>query len=124
MYVGDVYVGHPSWTSDVDTSNYFQVENGKLIIRQTGMYYVYAQICYNNTHDHNGYVIFHGHKPFLQCLITVPTNVSVKIHTCHTSGLIYLQANEHLHLRDFHRERSAILKDSNNRSYFGIIKIW
>ncbi|XP_036332179.1 protein eiger isoform X4 [Rhagoletis pomonella] len=122
-YSGDMYIGHPSWANEIDVDNYFRVENGVLTIREPGLYYVYAQVCYNNTHDQNGFVIFHGHKPFLQCLNTVPTNMPHKIHTCHTSGLIYLKENETIHLRDFHSDRNVILKDVNNRSYFGLIKI-
>ncbi|XP_067633038.1 protein eiger isoform X2 [Eurosta solidaginis] len=122
-YSGDMYIGHPSWTNEIDVSNYFKVENGVLTVYESGIYYVYAQVCYNNTHDQNGFMIFHGHRAFLQCLNTVPTNMPHKIHTCHTSGLIYLKENETIHLRDFHSDRNAILKDANNRSYFGLIKI-
>ncbi|XP_036223689.1 protein eiger isoform X2 [Bactrocera oleae] len=122
-FSGDMYIGHPSWSNEIDVDKYFKVENGVLTVYETGLYYVYAQVCYNNTHDQNGFVIFHGHKPFLQCLNTVPTNMPHKIHTCHTSGLIYLKEHETIHLRDFHSDRNAILKESNNRSYFGLIKI-
>uniref|UniRef100_A0A1A9UIY2 THD domain-containing protein n=1 Tax=Glossina austeni TaxID=7395 RepID=A0A1A9UIY2_GLOAU len=115
-YGGDMYIGHTSWTNEVNVDQYFHVENGVLTIRESGLYYVYAQVCYNNTHDHNGFVVFHGQRPFLQCLQTVPTNMSLKIHTCHTSGLIYLKTHEKLHLRDFHSDRNAVLKDSNNRT--------
>ncbi|XP_053964430.1 protein eiger isoform X2 [Anastrepha ludens] len=122
-YSGDMYIGHPSWSNEIDVDNYFKVENGILTVHEPGLYYVYAQVCYNNTHDQNGFVIFHGHKPFLQCLNTVPTNIPHKIHTCHTSGLIFLKESETIHLRDFHSDRNVILKDANNRSYFGLIKI-
>ncbi|XP_054090210.1 protein eiger [Zeugodacus cucurbitae] len=122
-FSGDMYIGHPSWSNEIDVDKYFKVESGVLTVYEPGLYYVYAQVCYNNTHDQNGFVIFHGHKPFLQCLNTVPTNMPHKIHTCHTSGLIYLKEHETIHLRDFHSERNAILKDANNRSYFGLIKI-
>lgn len=122
-YGGDMYIGHPSWTNEVNIDQYFHVESGVLTIREPGLYYVYAQVCYNNTHDHNGFVIFHGQRPFLQCLQTVPTNISLKIHTCHTSGLIFLKTYEKLHLRDFHSDRNAVLKESNNRSYFGLMRI-
>uniref|UniRef100_A0A0K8WJN7 THD domain-containing protein n=2 Tax=Bactrocera latifrons TaxID=174628 RepID=A0A0K8WJN7_BACLA len=122
-FSGDTYIGHPIWPNEIDVDKYFKVENGVLTVYETGLYYVYAQVCYNNTHDQNGFVIFHGHKPFLQCLNTVPTNMPHKIHTCHTSGLIYLKEHETIHLRDFHSDRNAILKESNNRSYFGLIKI-
>ncbi|XP_037952761.1 protein eiger-like isoform X2 [Teleopsis dalmanni] len=118
LYAGDIYIGEPSMSS-----SYFEVENGVLTVLESGLYYIYAQVCYNNTHDQNGFVIFHGHKPFLQCLNTVPTNIPLKIHTCHTSGLIHLRADETIHIRDFHTDRSVILKDTNNRSYFGLIKV-
>ncbi|XP_064543554.1 protein eiger isoform X2 [Drosophila montana] len=121
-YEGDMYMGHATASSDNQWQQHFSVNNGILTVHQPGLYYVYAQICYNNTHDQNGFIIFHGHNAFLQCLNTVPTNIS-KIHTCHTSGLIQLQKEESIHLRDIHQNRNVMLRDVSNRSYFGIIKI-
>ncbi|XP_030559350.1 protein eiger isoform X4 [Drosophila novamexicana] len=121
-YEGDMYMGHATASSDNQWQQHFSVNNGILTVHQPGLYYVYAQICYNNTHDQNGFIIFHGHNAFLQCLNTVPTHID-KIHTCHTSGLIQLQKEESIHLRDIHRDRNVMLRDVSNRSYFGIIKI-
>ncbi|KAH8306905.1 hypothetical protein KR044_000534 [Drosophila immigrans] len=118
---GDIFVGKAAENSNNQQA--FTVDSGVLIVQEPGLYYVYAQICYNNSYDENGYIIFHEHTPFLQCLNTVPTNMPQKVHTCHTSGLIQLERNEKIHLRDIHRQHKAILKESNNRSYFGIIKI-
>ncbi|SPP74465.1 protein eiger isoform X2 [Drosophila guanche] len=120
---GDMYIGHATAGSDTAWQEYFSVSNGVLTAHQPGLYYVYAQICYNNTHDQNGFIVFHGHNAFLQCLNTVPTNMPQKVHTCHTSGLIQLREQESIHLRDIHRDRNVLLRDSNNRSYFGIIKV-
>ncbi|XP_023031924.1 protein eiger isoform X1 [Drosophila willistoni] len=122
-YQGDMYIGHATATSDNTWQEYYSVNGGVLTVNQPGLYYIYAQICYNNTHDQNGFIIFHGQNAFLQCLNTVPTNMPQKIHTCHTSGLIELHENESIHLRDIHRDRNVMLRDSNNRSYFGIIKL-
>ncbi|XP_026840907.1 protein eiger isoform X2 [Drosophila persimilis] len=120
---GDMYIGHATAGSDNAWQEYFSITNGVLTAHHPGLYYVYAQICYNNTHDQNGFIVFHGHNAFLQCLNTVPTNMPQKIHTCHTSGLIQLREQESIHLRDIHRDRNVLLRDSNNRSYFGIIKL-
>ncbi|XP_023172617.2 protein eiger isoform X2 [Drosophila hydei] len=121
-YQGDMYMGHATASSDNQWQQHFSVQNGILTVHQTGLYYVYAQICYNNTHDQNGFIIFHNNNAFLQCLNTVPTNMP-KVHTCHTGGLIHLQQHESIHLRDIHRDRNVMLRDSNNRSFFGIIKL-
>jgi len=118
-----MYVGHATANMGNQWEDHFSVNNGVLTVHQAGLYYVYAQICYNDSHDQNGFIIYHGSKEFLQCLNTVPTNMPQKVHTCHTSGLIYLQDNESIHLRDIHQHRQAMLKDHSNRSYFGIIKI-
>ncbi|KAH8394788.1 hypothetical protein KR222_006025, partial [Zaprionus bogoriensis] len=120
---GDMYIGRPSQSSGDEWKEHFRVHNDVLSVRQAGLYYVYAQICYNNAHDQNGFIIFHGQNAFLQCLNTVPTNMPQKIHTCHTSGLIHLQKDDTIHLRDIHPDRNVVLRDGNNRSYFGIIKI-
>ncbi|XP_030381077.1 protein eiger isoform X2 [Scaptodrosophila lebanonensis] len=122
-YHGDMYIGHATAGNENAWQQHFTVHNGVLTVHEPGLYYVYAQICYNNTHDQNGFIIFHGHTPFLQCLNTVPTNMPQKVHTCHTSGLIQLQEQESIHLRDIHSDRNVMLKDANNRSYFGLIKV-
>ncbi|XP_017835698.1 protein eiger isoform X2 [Drosophila busckii] len=122
-YQGDMYIGQATASSENQWEQHFSVNNGVLTVLQPGLYYIYAQICYNNTHDQNGFIIFHGQNAFLQCLNTVPTNMPQKVHTCHTSGLIQLQQNESIHLRDIHRDRNVMLREDNNRSYFGIIKV-
>ncbi|XP_073846914.1 TNF superfamily member 12 eiger [Musca autumnalis] len=123
-YNGDMYIGKPTWTNERETlDTYFQVENGVLTVREPGLYYVYAQVCYHNHHNQNGFIIFHGHKPFLQCLSHILTNNNSVINTCHTSGLIYLKRDEQIHIQDFHTDRKTHLQEENNRSYFGLIKI-
>lgn len=119
-----MYIGKPRWTNERDSlDNYFHVEKGDLTVHESGLYYVYAQVCYHNHYSTNGFIIFHGHKPFLQCLINIHTNNNTVINTCHTSGLIYLKRDEHIHIRDFHTDRRTHLVEENNRSYFGLIKI-
>ncbi|XP_034478818.1 protein eiger isoform X2 [Drosophila innubila] len=120
---GDMYVGHATASMGNQWEQHFSVNDGVLTVHKAGLYYVYAQICYNDAHDQNGFIIYHGDNQFLQCLNTVPTNIPLKVHTCHTSGLIQLRDNEQIHLRDIHQDRNVVLRDFNNRSYFGIIKI-
>ncbi|KAH8256676.1 hypothetical protein KR038_002828 [Drosophila bunnanda] len=122
-YNGDMYIGNAPEESKRSWQGHFRVEDGVLQVLEPGLYYVYAQICYHNSHDQNGFIVFQGHKAFLQCLNTVPTNMSQKVHTCHTSGLINLEKDETIHLKDIHTDRNAILRESNNRSYFGIFKV-
>ncbi|KAH8291182.1 hypothetical protein KR054_009606 [Drosophila jambulina] len=122
-YNGDMYIGNAPEESKRSWQGHFRVEDGVLQVLEPGLYYVYAQICYHNSHDQNGFIVFQGHKAFLQCLNTVPTNMSQKVHTCHTSGLINLEKDETIHLKDIHTDRHAILRESNNRSYFGIFKV-
>ncbi|KAH8331789.1 hypothetical protein KR074_012192 [Drosophila pseudoananassae] len=122
-YNGDMYIGDAHDGSGNDWQRHFTIRNGVLTVHQPGLYYVYAQICYNNTHDHNGFIVFRGHNAFLQCLNTVPTNMAQKVHTCHTSGIISLAEMDTIHLRDIHQDRGSVLRNSNNRSYFGIIKL-
>ncbi|KAH8233450.1 hypothetical protein KR026_008409 [Drosophila bipectinata] len=122
-YNGDMYIGDAHDGSGNDWQRHFTIRDGVLTVHQPGLYYVYAQICYNNTHDHNGFIIFRGHNAFLQCLNTVPTNMAQKVHTCHTSGIINLAEMDTIHLRDIHQDRGTVLRNSNNRSYFGIIKL-
>ncbi|XP_016947837.1 protein eiger isoform X2 [Drosophila biarmipes] len=120
-YHGDMYIGDDNENNSYE--GHFQTRDGVLTVMHPGLYYVYAQICYNNSHDQNGFIVFQGDTPFLQCLNTVPTNMPHKVHTCHTSGLIHLQGNERIHLKDIHNDRNAVLREANNRSYFGIFKV-
>ncbi|XP_037717010.1 protein eiger isoform X1 [Drosophila subpulchrella] len=120
-YHGDMYIGNDNENNSYQ--GHFQTRDGVLTVMNPGLYYVYAQICYNNSHDQNGFIVFQGDTPFLQCLNTVPTNMPNKVHTCHTSGLIHLERNERIHLKDIHNDRNAVLRESNNRSYFGIFKV-
>ncbi|EDW47203.1 protein eiger isoform X1 [Drosophila sechellia] len=120
-YHGDMYIGNDNERNSYQ--GHFQTHDGVLTVTNTGLYYVYAQICYNNSHDQNGFIVFQGDTPFLQCLNTVPTNMPHKVHTCHTSGLIHLERNERIHLKDIHNDRNAVLREGNNRSYFGIFKV-
>ncbi|KAH8269455.1 hypothetical protein KR018_003389 [Drosophila ironensis] len=122
-YHGDMYIGDATDGTGFDWQRHFTVRDGVLSVHQPGLYYVYAQICYNNTHDQNGFIVFRGLHPFLQCLNTVPTNMPQKVHTCHTSGLIHLGEDDTIHLKDIHQDRGTVLRNSNNRSYFGIIKL-
>lgn len=107
----------------MNVDNYFHVEHGVVTVREPGLYYVYAQICYNSSFAQNGFAIFHGDKSFLQCVVHNINHGETLINTCHTSGLIYLHRNEHIHIRDFHKERVTYLREKSDRSYFGIIKI-
>ncbi|KAH8367223.1 hypothetical protein KR084_008848 [Drosophila pseudotakahashii] len=120
-YHGDMYIGDDNENNSYQ--GHFQARDGVLTVTNPGLYYVYAQICYNNSHDQNGFIVFQGDTPFLQCLNTVPTNMPNKVHTCHTSGLIHLERNERIHLKDIHNDRNAVLREANNRSYFGIFKV-
>ncbi|XP_017066636.1 protein eiger isoform X2 [Drosophila eugracilis] len=120
-YHGDMYIGNDNEKNSYQ--GHFLARDGVLTVINPGLYYVYAQICYNNSHDQNGFIVFQGDTPFLQCLNTVPTNMPNKVHTCHTSGLIHLERNERIHLKDIHNDRNAVLREANNRSYFGIFKV-
>ncbi|KAI8036380.1 protein eiger isoform X1 [Drosophila gunungcola] len=120
-YHGDMYIGNDHVKNSYE--GHFQAHDGVLTVLTPGLYYVYAQICYNNSHDQNGFIVFQGDTPFLQCLNTVPTNMPHKVHTCHTSGLIHLERNERIHLKDIHNDRNVVLREANNRSYFGIFKV-
>ena len=120
---GDVYIGKASLSNELDVDNYFLVEHGVLTVREPGLYYVYAQICYNNNYVRNGFTIFHGDKEFLQCLHNSHASSDALINTCHTSGLIYLRYNEQIHIRDLHMNRLTFLSDKSNRSFFGLMKV-
>lgn len=119
-----LYIGKETANTDTKWKEHFSYNHGHLRVIQPGLYYVYAQICYENRYDENGFVIYHENKPFLNCLNTVPTNMK-KLHTCHTSGLIQLKENESIQLRPLlnHEDHREILREDNNRSYIGIIKL-
>ncbi|XP_046811034.1 protein eiger isoform X1 [Lucilia cuprina] len=120
---GDVYIGKPSASNELNIEHFFKVENGVITVRQPGLYFVYAQICYRNNYPQNGFSIFHREKPFLQCLQNTFSNNVPLINTCHTSGLINLENDDQLHIRDFYSSRNTYLSPKSERSFFGLIKI-
>lgn len=118
---GDVYIGAPHpWARTLGMDRAFELNHGVLTVKEGGLYFVYAQIYYDNRFDRNGFVVYHNVEPFLQCAVFVPTN-TVKSHTCYTSGVIYLEGNEELHLRDIHQDRVVML--TNAKSFFGVIRL-
>lgn len=118
---GDVYIGSPHpWARTLGMDKVFDLNRGVLTVKEGGLYFVYAQIYYDNRFDRNGFVIYHNIQPFLQCALFVPTN-TVKSHTCYTSGVIYLDGSDQLHLRDIHQDRVVML--TNAKSFFGLIKL-
>ncbi|XP_055920064.1 protein eiger isoform X2 [Eupeodes corollae] len=118
---GDVYIGSPHpWARTLGMDKAFSLNHGVLTVKEGGVYFVYAQIYYDNRYDRNGFVLYHNVQPFLQCALFVPTN-TIKSHTCYTSGVIYLESNDELHLRDIHQDRVVML--TNAKSFFGVIKL-
>lgn len=118
---GDIYIGaaHP-WARRYDAQNHFDIEHGLLNIKENGVYFVYSQVLYENNFDRNGYRVYHNDVPFLQCSLTIPNNMP-KSNTCYTSGVIYLQMGDTLHMRDLFKGRTVALKSA--KSFFGVIKI-
>ncbi|KAL5288021.1 EDA family protein [Megaselia abdita] len=118
---GDIYIGAAhNWPRTYDLNSHFSIEHGLLKVHEGGVFFVYAQVLYQNNFDKNGYRIYHNEEPFLQCALTIPNNMA-KSNTCYTSGIIYLRRGDMLHMRDLFKDRTVALRGA--KSFFGIVKL-
>ncbi|CAG7728385.1 unnamed protein product [Allacma fusca] len=95
---------------------------GVVTIRQTGLYYVYAQIHYIDDHDINSFTVNINSTPFLQCTTMTETyNGGSKSNTCFTAGVTLLKENDRIFIKDVEQNRYSIFKEE--KSFFGLMKL-
>lgn len=113
------------WVVSHGMDKYFNMDHstGTLTINDHGLFLIYAQVFYSDTHDLNGYQILLNDHVHYQCTTMTHTGTSgvSKTNSCYTSGLLHLRSGDKIRLRDVGNHRFVLMQKS--KSYFGLIKI-
>ncbi|XP_003247539.2 protein eiger-like [Acyrthosiphon pisum] len=108
------------WDKNLNTSNHFIMKNGQVEIIKPGLYFVYAQIYYSDTHDINGYYVMKNDEKILGCTSTRHQDTQAS-DSCYTAGLIYFNSKDNLSIRGLDTHRFIILDPV--KSFFGLFRI-
>lgn len=110
------------WVKSINMDQYFQMQDGNLKIKETGLYFVYSQIFYLDEHDTNGYRVYKNKDVILQCTtMTHSVEIVIKGNTCYTAGLEVLNEGDVLSVQDLGTGRCSIFEPG--KSFFGLIKM-
>uniref|UniRef100_A0A1B6J6W8 THD domain-containing protein n=2 Tax=Homalodisca TaxID=139475 RepID=A0A1B6J6W8_9HEMI len=102
----------------------FNRTNGIFMVKEPGIYFMYAQIFFTARHERSGFYIKKNGDNVAQCMTTSHTSGSdVKRNTCFTAAIIHLHEHDKLSIRevDGSRFRDTSFKDSH--SFFGLIQL-
>ncbi|CAG9855400.1 unnamed protein product [Phyllotreta striolata] len=109
------------WVDTLRMHSHFTMDNGFVTVKQSGLYLVYAQIYYLDTHDRVGFRVLRNDKTILECAITAPSiGGSMKSNTCYTAGVEHFRAGDKLWLKDIEQRLSLF---ANGKSFFGMVKL-
>ncbi|KAL3289348.1 hypothetical protein HHI36_022785 [Cryptolaemus montrouzieri] len=110
------------WVESIGTGNGFDINNGIVSIKESGLYFVYAQIYYLDEHDMNGYRVHKNSDIFLQCTTTSHSSERMmKGNTCYTAGVTYFDTNDAISISDITDGRYSLFEPG--KSFFGLIKL-
>ncbi|KDR21454.1 Ectodysplasin-A [Zootermopsis nevadensis] len=112
------------WMQQLGMNRFFQLQEGTVTVRDSGIYYIYAQIYYVDEHDVNGFRVYKNDRPVLHCTtMTVHSSAEhrrAKSNTCHTSAAVYLAPGDKISVRDVDGMRYSLFEPA--KSFFGLIK--
>lgn len=100
---------------------HFRLSDGTLTVRESGIYFVYAQVYYLDDHDVNGFRVLVNDSPVLQCTVMSHGGPVPKSNTCFTGGLVDLQSGDSIVLRDLAAMRYSIF--DQGKSFFGLFRV-
>lgn len=112
------------WASKLGAIKDFPMtSDGRMTITQSGIYYLYVQINYLDSHDVNSYQILANGKPLFSCTSMTQTKhpTSDKANTCFTGGVTFLEKGDLVSIHDLQPGRFAVLVSSH--SFFGAIQL-
>ncbi|KAF5294213.1 hypothetical protein FQA39_LY13461 [Lamprigera yunnana] len=129
---GNGHLSHPNltyvdwiaseWVKSMNMDQYFQMQDGNLKIKETGLYFVYSQIFYLDEHDTNGYRVYKNKDIILQCTtMTHSVERVIKGNTCYTAGLEVLNEGDEISVQDLGTGRYSIFEPG--KSFFGVVKM-
>ncbi|CAG0892007.1 unnamed protein product [Darwinula stevensoni] len=111
-----------AWIQDGENLQEFPIQEGIVTIQVPGLYLVYAQIHYSDSHDANGYRIYANDDVVAQCVTMAHgRHQGVRSNTCHTSALSRLDVGDRVFVSDIEPFRYAIM--SPGQSFFGLLRL-
>ncbi|XP_055609845.1 protein eiger [Uranotaenia lowii] len=113
---------HPVDTANMEAlrSGVFKLtHNGSLIVNDTGLFFVYAQITYNDQNPTSGFNILVNGKKHVSCSIHGPQGK--KTNACYTAALIDLENGSTLEIRDMDENRIHL--PYQEKTFFGLYKL-
>ena len=111
------------WAKRMRLGNNFQLSSeGSVVVKQAGVYYVYAQINYLDEHDVNAFQVMVNNDPYLLCTTMTHTGHSVsKANTCYTGGVVFLESDDKISVRDLETGRKSVIRAAH--TFFGLIQL-
>lgn len=116
---------HTHWSSKGSAnqpaidSKTFRFEDDYLIVKEPGLYYIYAQITYDNQHDTNGFKVLVRDQVHLSCTVH---SRGANTNTCFTAGLVKVEYTEtRIHVEDVDPHRHHVMYPE--KTFFGAFKV-
>ncbi|XP_044765812.1 uncharacterized protein LOC123322048 [Coccinella septempunctata] len=110
------------WVETISATHSFHLKNGVVTVKESGLYFIYAQIYYLDEHDSNGYIVHRNSENIFQCKVTAPSfERLLKGNTCYTGGVVFLEANDKISIDDISDGRYTLFVPGY--SFFGMIKL-
>ncbi|XP_046383895.1 uncharacterized protein LOC124154301 isoform X2 [Ischnura elegans] len=109
------------WGNHLSRQHRLQENEGTLTIRESGIYFVYAQVYYYDTHDVNGFQVIVNESPVLQCTTMTHGAGHTKANTCFTGGMVELHTGDTLLIKDIEALRYSIFQPE--KSFFGLFRV-
>ncbi|XP_068240755.1 uncharacterized protein [Palaemon carinicauda] len=106
-----------AWMDNLGLNRKYTLRRGMVTVKESGLYYLYAQVLYEQGRFGTGFQVMVDGIPVMECTMT-PSQPS---HSCHTSGTTYLQRNAAVSIRDLESHMNAVRRVEN--SFFGLIKL-
>ncbi|XP_049541770.1 protein eiger [Anopheles darlingi] len=116
---------HTHWQASGESNKHsvisriFSFDGEQLTVNEPGLYYVYAQITYDNQHDVNGFKVLIGGQKHLSCTVHARGE---NTNTCFTAGLAEIpSAGTHIAIEDVDHGRQHVMYPE--KTFFGAFKV-
>nr|WDD44851.1 tumor necrosis factor [Macrobrachium rosenbergii] len=106
-----------AWMDNLGLNRKYTLRRGLVTVKESGLYYLYAQVLYEQGRFGTGFQVMVDGIPVMDCTMT-PSQPS---SSCHTSGTTYLQRNAAVSIRDRESHMNTVRREEN--SFFGLIKL-
>lgn len=115
-------IAQSNWDSPLKTTPLVKIDGATLTVKQSGLYFIYAQVHYLDEHSTNAYEVFVNTEPFLRCITSSFSESSFpKANTCYTAAATQLREGDKLFIRDIEPLRYSVLQPS--KTFFGLIRM-